>query len=368
MIDLNQEIDITAFFQWWGKELQILLPKKLRDVLSQGKNSLIIEINQEQAHLKFVTAGEDHDLGDFPVNALTKEEIINLKRSQPSYQDAQIVLRLPENQAVVQDIFLPVAVDSNLEQVINYELDRYTPFPKDDIYYDIIKKNNAKNHSHLHIQLILVKKEDLDHAYQQCLTIGLQPMLADTAQLPVQTNDKQSHYNLLDKSLCQKENKKPLIILLCSCILAFMTFMVLLYYPIHTASEQLNELKEYSTKAERKARDIDNSKKAIDYLYLATESLITKKNSSPAMIAIIDTLSQILPDNTYVSRFHYHRKNLQLTGQSGSASNLIESLEKTRLFKNVKFISSVTKDKKSGLERYKLSAKVIKPSQNANTE
>jgi len=86
------------------------------------------------------------------------------------------------------------------------------------------------------------------------------------------------------------------------------------------------------------------------------------------MVEIVDTVSKVLGDDTWVSQLRYSNKTLRLTGQSGSASSLIGALEAMPIFHNVTFISPVTKDRRSGLERFQISTNVIKKQINAKAE
>ncbi len=368
MLDLKGKIEFSQFFKWWGQELSFLLPEKFREILSKGKSLLVIEIASDKASVCYVNRNQESLLGEFEINALGKEELQNLIESNNQYNDLEIVLRVPEIHSVKQTIFLPNAVEANLDQVIGYELDRYTPFDKNQVYFDYIKLGSAKNNTHIHVLLIMVKKATLDRLYDSCLLLGLKPFFSDSVVQKIIPGESQSRYNLLAKDRCQKTNKTPLFILLGSFLLTLVMFVALLVIPLSKATDALDELKQHAQKVERLAFKIDDSKKDIDYLYQATQKVIDQKNASPALIEVIDTVSKVLNDVTWISRLHYFRKTLQITGQSDSATNLIDSLEKTKVLKNVKFISSVTKDKKSGLERFKISTEVAKEISDAETE
>ena len=45
---------------------------------------------------------------------------------------------VPQDQAIVQQIFLPLAAEANLQEVLEYEIERYLPFRREDIYYDFL--------------------------------------------------------------------------------------------------------------------------------------------------------------------------------------------------------------------------------------
>jgi general secretion pathway protein L len=203
--------------------------------------------------------------------------------------------------------------------------------------------------------------------YQHCLSLGLQPFYADSEARLVSSEDANSQYNLLPKEQCQKANKKPLFVMLGSASLTLILLIILMLMPVSRATDQLNELKQHTRQVEKVALEIEDSKKSIDYLFQATQALIDKKKAAASVIELMNTVTEVFGDDTWVSNWRYFNKTLQLTGQSGSASNLIASLEKTRLFKNTKFISPVTKDRRSGLERFKISTEVI-IEQNADAE
>lgn len=367
MFKLGSEIDVTQFFKWWGQELAFLLPQKVRDAF-KAKGLLVVKVSDLSATVSYESGEQQELLGKFECNALAKEELQNLIQSKAQYRNAQVVLRVPDNLSVIQDIVLPAAAESNLAQVISYELDRYTPFTKEEVYFSYIKQGSKKNKVQLPIRLVLVKKATLDAMYEQCLNLGLKPSFADSEIQRVNLAEASSAYNLLPKALCLKADKKPLFIMLGSLFIMLALFIALLVLPLKMGNEGLDKLKKHARSAEKSALDIEDSKKAIDYLYQATQQVIDHKNSSPSMIEVINTLSKVLGDDTWISQLRYSKKTLQLTGQSGSASSLIASLEGVPFFHNVTFISPVTKDRRSGLERFQISTDVIKKQTHAKVE
>lgn len=364
MLTLESEIDITKFFKWWGQQLSLLLPQKMRDSL-KNKGLLVININEKAATVGYELDQYQELLGEFECNALGQEELQSLIQSDAKYADTHVVLRVPEHLSLIQDIVLPVAAESNLAQVISYELDRYTPFTKEEVYFSCIKQKVEKNKVQLPIRLALVKKTTLDTMYEQCLHLGLKPAFADSESSCTGTSYS---YNLLPKELCLKTDRKPLFIMIGSLFIALALLVVLLVLPLNMGDKGLNKLKQHARNAGNSARTIEGSKKAIDYLYQTTQLVIDHKNSAPSMIDVVDTLSEVLGNDTWVSRFRYSNKILRLTGQSENASSLIASLEAMPIFHKVTFISPVTKDRRSGLERFQISITVIKKQTNAKAE
>ncbi|MGH7931447.1 MAG: hypothetical protein ACREQV_27080, partial [Candidatus Binatia bacterium] len=66
---------------------------------------------------------------------------------------------LPQERAVAQEITLPLAAESNLQQVLDYEIERYLPFRRDEVYYDYVR--TANKGEKIGIMLFAVPKKTL---------------------------------------------------------------------------------------------------------------------------------------------------------------------------------------------------------------
>ncbi len=69
-----------------------------------------------------------------------------LPRSTSRGGAAKVVVALPRAQILRKQFTLPAAVEENLEEAIGYDLDRHTPFPADQLYFDavVIGRDPAK--------------------------------------------------------------------------------------------------------------------------------------------------------------------------------------------------------------------------------
>lgn len=45
---------------------------------------------------------------------------------------------VPQDQAIVQQLYFPLAAEGNLHQVLDYEIERYLPFRREDLFYDFV--------------------------------------------------------------------------------------------------------------------------------------------------------------------------------------------------------------------------------------
>lgn len=66
-----------------------------------------------------------------------RQAVVSLLPHLNPARDA-VYLCLPPENAVVQEVLLPLAAQENIAQVLEYELERQLPFKRDDVYYDFI--------------------------------------------------------------------------------------------------------------------------------------------------------------------------------------------------------------------------------------
>ena len=79
-------------------------------------------------------------------------------------------------------------------------------------------------------------------------------------------------------------------------------------------------------------------------------------------LKILKELTQIIPEEMWLTRFSYSEKKgerkVDLSGYAEAASEIIPILEESELFEDVKFKSSIVKDKKSDKEKFNVTATV----------
>ena len=77
------------------------------------------------------------------------------------------------------------------------------------------------------------------------------------------------------------------------------------------------------------------------------------------MSALLDEVSTLLPDDTWVLQLGWRDERLVLSGYSVKPSALIGLLEESDMLAEVRFSSPVTRDAKVDRERFNLTATVV---------
>lgn len=91
---------------------------------------------------------------------------------------------------------------------------------------------------------------------------------------------------------------------------------------------------------------------------LAERALVQRKNGLPSPVIALEILSQILPDNTYVTELRIEADKLRLTGVTRDAPRLIRLIEQTRHFSRATFFAPITRSPTDTGDRFNIEARM----------
>jgi len=356
MSSLNStiELDLNQFFRWWMRELAFLVPDKLRELFDDHQGYLIVSPDHGQLALSYYYRGNTEALAVIPANDIGKEALKNLKAGDSRLDKAWLVLRLTGAQALARELVLPAAVKENLQQVIAYEMDRFTPFKPGQVYFSVKPLPAGTEQGQMRVLLVLALKTQLDHWYANLKAVGLTADLADFDAVVNKLEDKSGRYNLLPPELQKPESLLTRLIYGGMAGLAVILALAALVLPVWFEYLAVNELEEKTKVLSKEAKKIETLQQEIDGIVAQAKQLVDEKTAAPAIVSMLETLSASIKDDTWLTFAQYADKHWQIQGESPAASSLIGILEATDLFSNARFASPVTQDKSTDLERFQI--------------
>lgn len=90
----------------------------------------------------------------------------------------QIYVCLPQEQTLVQQVLLPLASEDNLQQVLEYEIERQLPFKREDVYYDYLPA--GRKGEKLCVYVFAIAKRSLDSVVTLLESVGIKPSGVET--------------------------------------------------------------------------------------------------------------------------------------------------------------------------------------------
>jgi general secretion pathway protein L len=94
-------------------------------------------------------------------------------------------------------------------------------------------------------------------------------------------------------------------------------------------------------------------------------ALERRKHETPASVIVLDALTQVLPDHTYVTELHLAGNKLQIVGITRDAPSLIPLIEQSPHFTRATFYAPTTRSPSDPGERFHIEARV-EPKNTAN--
>ena len=346
---------LTAFWCWWIAELGGMLPKSIRAAALPGVERLYLQLNGTQVIASRGTGESIHEIARYPLTA----EALPLEQAQEVAELAgrsrELILCLPADKVLLKTLSLPLVTESNLREVLGFEMDRQTPFSLEQVYYDhVLSKRNSKTNT-LSLELVVTPRAYLDEQLSKLKSIGLQP---DQVTLCRQKTGQTQPVNLLPEAARQRRPDSAQHLNLALAMLVLVLLLGTIALPLVNKIQVVQTLEARIELATSKAEVTRRLRDEVESLSTDSDFLVKKKQLTPLVLEIVNELTHILPDDTWINRLIIKGQEVQIQGQSAAAAALIPLIESSDSLHNPRFRSSVTRSQGSNSERFHLSAEV----------
>jgi general secretion pathway protein L len=353
MLKLDTKItwDPGKFFRWWGAELAFLVPESVRRFLGGSRAKILVEKQGDAIVATHVSDEGSVSLGGFTPDEASVQRREALFAESEELGEAEIVLLLQPEQYLKRVLKFPAAAEENLSQVISFEMDRLTPFKADQVYFGVRVLERLPESRQIRVELILTPRQILDPLLDELISCGWRPHRVDVSR------NGEGH-DLLPEAFRPPRNRLPELLTWGSALLFVLFLAAVLTVPLVAQRAIIQDLQQELKAVGKTAGDVESLKAQAEKMLHENGFLLRKKAKEPAMADMLEELSKVMPDDTWLNGLQYRDRKLVVQGQSPAASSLIERIEASPFFKNVSFVSPVTKDIASGQERFQIASEV----------
>lgn len=349
------------FWRWWTGELAALVPSWLRQPGVSVADALLIEITPQAVILQRWVEGElteqgriDRGSGDLDTQGIAFKGLF----SRLHKRDEPVALWLTGAQYLAKQVELPLAAARNLRQVLGFEMDRHTPFKAEQVYFDFRVLRADNQGSRLAVKLVAVPRSEIDSLLNLLARWGATVTAVYAAGMASPESDSM---NLMpaERSPVQPQIGRLRRINPGVVLLILLLAVVALAIPVWKKREAVLALLPIVDRAKQQAMNTDVLRREQERLAAEYNFMLHKKQSTPSLVELLDELSRLLPDDTWVQQFSIKGNELQIQGETGSSSRLIALFESTRLLRDANFRSPLTKGDLPNSERYHLAVQII---------
>lgn len=338
-----------SFLRWWLAGLRCCLPPRVQRALrSYEKPKLLLQPDESGVRVIRVSDDERTTIGYFAFSGGHGDVLSSDLRPSSS----KVVLQLPSEYALTHEIALPLAAEENLHRVLGFEMDRRTPFQAEQVYFAHRVVGRQPETERIRVHLVVVPRPVVDSLTGRLDSMGLSPDV-------VQVHGEGEGMNLMQNTQRGAGGLGANRLNFALAALAIILVTTALILPLAQMRSVAVALSDKVSTAQRDAEAVLSLRKQLDAAMESARFIVEKKIEHPRLLDVIDELTRILPDGTWVRQFQMKGREIQVRGESSDASSLIQLLEDSGLFRDANFRSPVTRNQRTGQERFHLSAQVV---------
>jgi general secretion pathway protein L len=323
---------ISELASWWLARMREMTPNFLIDSAGGGHAARVaIEVEQDLTPRAWLLRGGTR-------------QPLSLGATARLPSTTLIVLRVPEAAVLEKPHVLPSASHADIEAMLRHELPRITPFDIDAVYWDWQVRSNSNDRSRLDVVLTIVPKVTIASVLESLERAGVRPKLLEVAS---------DRLLWLDKADRSRRRRQFTALIWANAALAGIAIVLpfmLQEYQLYQTGSAIDALRSSVAQVEAIRHRINSP---------AAESILQHEALQTGNIPVVlATLTDLLPDDAYLTDFSLRQRQIVIAGRSSAASNLIPILAADPAFKNVAFDSPVTRAIGSNADLFSIRAEV----------
>jgi len=348
----------AAFCRWWFFELKNALPANWQQRLQHAWRRVMLVLEADELRLGIEENQAIQWLEAFPRQqdlALQRREIHAVLEKHDLLEASRFLL-LDRGQVLYKELSLPAAAESNLQQVLAFEMDRQTPFRAGDVYYTWKTARGDKESGQIQVELFVVPRKSIDASLEALSVRGL-----PAAGVDVVDNGHSLGINLLppEKRVRTISPQTRLNFVLAGAALVLL--IMVMAQSLQYRASRVNGLESAIADVQDEARRVQRLREQVQETSEAASFLTRRRAESPMAIELLADVTRVLPDDTFLDRLVINQDSVLMQGKSSNAQQLIELVNKSDSFDSAAFRGSTRLDAASGLEIFEINAQITKP-------
>jgi general secretion pathway protein L len=348
-------MNMREFLDWWFAQLRSLIPAEWLGFLKRNEPAMGIAI--DGGMVKITTpSGEDSvmyglaTLDPFRDRGLAHQDLPRSAGAPP-----RIRLTLSPNNYLVRNVTVPRAARAHFAETVGYQISTLTPFTSDAVLYACGEQpNGAIEGGAIPGWLVVVPLQPV----LQALSAIDQPPPENPLNLtapPRSGEHLEISWRVANTESRQHTGRRFVWLGLA------LVWSVAIGLHFYTRDNHYAMLEQQLADLRAEAGDVVALRSDLDASVERLRWIQERKQAAFPRVEMLNTLAELLDDDSWLQRLDFDGKNLTLTGLSKTPSTLIGTLESSDMLEAVRF-DALTRDRRTNADRFNLSAK-LQPAQ-----
>ena len=348
---------LSEIWVWWVQQMSELLITPFRHREATPATALIVvpdpANDSEITTISLISRRRrrEHIVSHFP---LDEPGLAALRRSLSRRGGrAPIVLRLSTDLLLERDVNLPLAAEQDVANALRYSIETLTPFAPAELFWNWTITSRDRLHRRLHLRLSLVCRASVEALVDRLQRAGAGPKLLEIPLSPAET--RTIPLDSVPSRWDKLRRHAPLAVasFLAGVVVAIAVVPIAFRQRALTVTEaQIATLQPRVAEAEALRRRLADNADSIDVIHRERERV-------GDALQVIATITNALPDDTYLTELSLHQRTLLLTGESSAAARLIVVLSGETTLRNPRFVAPVTRAPMGGRDTFSIETEVV---------
>ena len=345
---------LRGFLAWWGASLADWLPPRWRHALRARDDGLVLQVSGDELQLRRQSDGVLLDVAVMPVPPSRGDGVDPLGEVLTgAAAELPRRLLLPAADGLRRPLLLPAAAAERMHEVLGFEIERQTPFAREDVLY-AGRVLCVRDDGQLQAELVVVPKTRFDAAAGPLGAVATWLSGADLAD----ADGRPLGVNLLPPAQRFRRADPWRMWNLMLAMVAVLALLLGLAQVLANRIAAADALAAGVAERSSQARAVSEQRQRLVDAVEGGAYLQQQRNARPSVIEVIDELARRLPDGTYFEKVAIEGGQLTLIGLSNQAAALVGKLEGAKQWRAPALSGALQPDPRTREDRFTLVAQL----------
>jgi general secretion pathway protein L len=325
---------LSETFSWWARQMRDLLPARWRRPHAGPAHAVVVAWDDLGGAADLLLRRDHREavLGRFSLD----EVGLRMARALLGGRRAPAtVLRLPPGFLLERTVTLPLAAEQGLDQVMRYEMDRFTPFTAAEVCWSSTVRRRDRAQGKLALDIALVPRVRLAPLIEALTQLGRMPTMLEAEA----AGGGQRRIPFGEPDLRRARRQRRLLAVAAACCGAMALAAVGLPFLLQYQASESVEAR--IAALQPRVAEVAALRRRMADAASGSDAVAGEQARVGDALHAVALLTDLLGDDTHLTGLGLHQRHMTLEGQSSAAARLITALSADPMIRNAAFAAPV---------------------------